>query len=160
MVLQNYLFFANANSVLFYITSMFDEVDSGIDQALLVPVPSIIVLDLTLVSGIDTSAADVFFDILNVIGKHDCRLFVSGLSNNLRQTLALAGVKPETSKERKQRKLRFFSSLDVAIGKAEDTLLNEAGIEEQDNQFGLKGFALALRLVDEQVRVIKRSVAP
>lgn len=101
--------------------------------------------------GIDTSAADLFLDITNVTDKHDCRLFISGLPNSLRQVLALAGVKPEASRERNKRKLRFFSSLEAAIGKAEDVLVDESGFEELEPPRGLSGFELAIFLVDEQV---------
>lgn len=152
LVLQNYLFFGNASSILNYICSMFEDPDPALDEVFVVPIPKIIVLDLTLVTGIDTSAVDVFSDIFSMVGKHNCKLFLSGVSNNLRQVMAMAGVKPESSVDRKKRQLRFFSNLDTAIGKAEDMLLDDAGIEEQSDfgYTGAKGFALALWHIDDQ----------
>lgn len=51
LVLQNYLFFANANSVLSYISSMFEEVKNEVEESLVVPIPSIVILDMSLVTG-------------------------------------------------------------------------------------------------------------
>jgi MFS superfamily sulfate permease-like transporter len=65
LVLQNYLFFGNATSVLKYISSMFDDVDV-IDDALLPPKPRYVVLDMSIVSGLDVSAVDCFADVTSL----------------------------------------------------------------------------------------------
>jgi MFS superfamily sulfate permease-like transporter len=51
LILQNYLFFGNASSILSYVTTMFEEPDRNIDRDLFPPIPKIIILDLTLVTG-------------------------------------------------------------------------------------------------------------
>ncbi|CAB9499496.1 solute carrier family 26 [Seminavis robusta] len=155
VILQNYLFFGNCSSISSYIASMFEDVDEDDQEnAILPPIPKFVVLDMALVTGMDTSTVDIISDILNLCQRHDCKLFLSGLSNNLRSVLAHAGVKP-LGGQRSERKLRFFSSLDMAIGKAEDMLLD---VQMEDNPgpshlFSLQeesGFQVALRCIDEQ----------
>ena len=56
LVLQNYMFFGNATSCLKYISTMFDDEDiSGFDGDL-PPIPKYIIIDMSIVTGIDTSA--------------------------------------------------------------------------------------------------------
>jgi hypothetical protein len=155
IVLQNFLFFGNASSILSYITSMFEEPADDVDDIVVPPVPKIVVLDMTLVTGMDTSAVDVISDILAIFANHDAKLFLSGVSTNLRQVMLLGGVKPESIRDRSKRKLRFFPDLDSAIGKAEDMLLEHEAIEDDitHNAGGVgSGFQRALRHIDEQVR--------
>uniref|UniRef100_A0A7S1GIS4 STAS domain-containing protein n=1 Tax=Cyclophora tenuis TaxID=216820 RepID=A0A7S1GIS4_CYCTE len=135
---------------------MFDEVED--EQSLdydLPPLPKFVVLDVTLVTGIDTSSVDVFVDMRDLCARQGCKLFVAGSSQRLRDALALGGFKPETG-HRSKRRVRFFSDLDTALGKAEDTLLEdrEDGREEEDYDdselVGETGFQKALRLIDQQ----------
>lgn len=158
IVLQNYLFFGNATSILHYLSSMFEEPSDEIDELFLPPFPRVVVLDMTLVTGMDTSAVDVISDSLALFSKYDTKLFLSGVSLSMRHTMALSGVKPETIRDRSKRKLRFFSDLDAAIGKAEDLLLDDEGIEEEvHHRSGAdSGFLLALHHIDEQVCVLFR----
>jgi MFS superfamily sulfate permease-like transporter len=154
IILQNYLFFGNASSILSYIGSMFDPPQGNIDPIFIPPLPRIVVLDLTLVTGMDTSAVDAFSDILSLCGQFDCKLFLAGVSPFLRQVMNLGGVKPETTLNRSERKLRFFSDLDLAVGKAEDFLVNEKSFDLVPTGSGLNGgsgFLHALRQIDEQV---------
>jgi hypothetical protein len=155
IVLQNFLFFGNASSILDYISSMFEEPASDVDSIFVPPVPNIVVLDMTLVTGMDTSAVDAISDILAIFSNHDAKLFLSGVSTNLRQVMLLGGVKPESTRDRSKRKLRFFPDLDSAIGKAEDMLLEHEAIEDDIIHYvgGVdSGFQRALRHIDEQVR--------
>ena len=115
--------------------------------------------DLTLITGMDTSTVDIFNDIRNLCASNDCKLFVTGLTSSLRGILNLGGFKPETT-DRSQRKLRFFSNLDAALGKAEDLLLDaecdEYEATTDDNRMTLynetevPGFRKALRHIDEE----------
>ena len=157
LVLQNYLFFGNASGMLAYITTMFEDPDPDVDPLLVPPIPKIIILDLTLVTGMDTSAVDAFSDILAVCGNHDCKLFLSGVSINLRDVMKLCGIEPESMADRSQRTLRFFSDLDAAVGKAEDMVLKLAPFEVDSMQYKTTsgatkngGFRHALTLIDEQ----------
>lgn len=156
LVLQNYLFFGNASGLLAYITTMFEEPEPEVNPLLVPPIPKIIIMDLTLVTGIDTSAVDAFSDIRAVCGNHDCKLFLSGVSKNLRDVMKLCGIEPENIADRTNRKLRFFSDLDGAVGKAEDILLKlapfEADLMEHRTLEASKsgGFQHALALIDEQ----------
>jgi ABC-type transporter Mla MlaB component len=133
---------------------MFEDVDDEVDMDFLPPFPKIIVVDFSLVTGMDSSAVDVLADIQAVCGNHDCKLFLSGMNNHFRQTVALGGVKPEISADRKSRKLRFFSDLDSAIGKAEDVVLGDDAFgEERCRELRVKsGFRRALCFIDQQVR--------
>lgn len=105
----------------------------------------------------DTSTVDIFNEIKNLCTSNHCKLFVTGLTSNLRSILALGGFKPETT-ERSKRKLRFFASLDAALGKAEDMLLEAEGnddVSPTDNRVRLLsesdfGFRTALRQIDEE----------
>jgi anti-anti-sigma regulatory factor/CRP-like cAMP-binding protein len=159
LVLQNYLFFGNASAVYGYIDSMFqrNEEDGATDQ-LETRRPKFLILDLTLVTGMDTSTVDIFNEIRNLCTSNHCKLFVTGLTPDLRGVLNLGGFKPETT-VRSKRKLRFFASLDAALGKAEDLLLDADGHDKEasstDNRARLLsegdfGFRTALRHIDEE----------
>jgi len=135
VVLQNYLFFGNASSMLEYISNMFEEENENNNHTELEafstplqshhhssPPPKYIILDLTLVTGMDTSTVDVLSDIKTICITNECKLYIAGLSPPLRATVAMGGgLKPE--KKGKRSNVRFFSDLDDAIGKAEDNLL-------------------------------------
>ena len=92
MVLQNYLFFGNASSILAYISTMFEDVidmDHGGDDSDLPPKPKVLVLDLSLITGMDTSTVDIFADIKQLCKNNGCKLFLCGLSTRDRKGLAL-----------------------------------------------------------------------
>lgn len=156
IVLQNYLFFGNASSILSYVSSMFEEAEEpGLDYDL-PPMPKHILLDLTLVTGIDTSSVDAFVDMKDFCSRQDCKLFVVGLSPSMRSTLAKGNFKPEGG-QRAARRVRFFMDLDTALGVAEDDLLREENFLEDNTSLGVArssetGFQRALRKIDEQVR--------
>lgn len=142
LIIQNYLFFGNSSSIFTYITSMFEDPNPSIDPAFVPPIPKVIIMDLTLVTGMDTSSVDIFGDILTLCNMNKCKLFLTGLSRDLIQTMSLNGFKADTAKVRAKRKLRFFSDLDSAVGKSEDMLLQQEGFEEQINApwHGRRGF--------------------
>ena len=118
LVLQNYLFFGNASSVLAYISSMFEDLDTDMDALFVPPTPKFVILDLTLLTGMDTSSVDVFKDILTLCQTNNCKLFLAGVSRGLMKTMSLSGFKADPATIRSARKLRFFSDLDNAVGKA------------------------------------------
>lgn len=154
LVIQNYLFFGNASSMISYFMTMFAEPDETVDPIFVTPCPKIVIVDLTLVTGMDTSAVDAFSDILTICSNNDCKLFLSGVSPRIRQVMNLCGVKPDSSRNRSQRKLRFFPDLDAAIGKAEDMLIELESFQE-DCALPLEiesgnGFLRALYEIDEQ----------
>ena len=108
----------------------------------------------------DTSTVDIFNDIRNLCASNNCKLFVTGLTSSLRGILNLGGFKPEST-DRSARKLRFFSNLDAALGKAEDLLLDTECEEceataTDDSRMTLScemeelGFRKALRHIDEE----------
>jgi MFS superfamily sulfate permease-like transporter len=159
MVLQNYLFFGNASSMLNYVSMMFEDVrprDKMSSPHDLIPIPRYLVMDLSLVTGMDTSTVGIFNDIKTVCSNHGAKLFVSGLSIPLRETLALGNFKPEGG-ERSKRSVRFFTALDAAIGKAEDCLLDDEILNNDvpkndvfNTQDEAASFAHALEAIDEQ----------
>jgi SulP family sulfate permease len=62
LVLQSFLFFGNATSVLNYVSTMFEDIDEEKDEietSLFPPIPKVLVLDFSLVPGMDGSAVDV-----------------------------------------------------------------------------------------------------
>ena len=72
VILQNYLFFGNASSVLAYVSSMFEQPieDTNADPLTLPPLPKFIILDMALVTGIDTSTVDIISDIIHLCSKN------------------------------------------------------------------------------------------
>lgn len=126
LVLQNYLFFGNATSCLKYIQSMFDDAD-GPNEEDLPPVPKYVILDLSIVSGIDTSAVDVLADISSLCKEHKCNLILAGIPRVIRQALIHGGVKPS----RTNKHFSFSPDLESALGKAEDELLKYVGHNEE-----------------------------
>ena len=138
---------------------MFEDPQDDDDDSVLPPLPRFVILDFSLVTGMDTSTVDVINDIRTLCDNHSCKLFLSGLSVNLRSVLSYAGVKPQSG-ERSQRMLRFFNSLDTALGKAEDMLL-EGPLQEQPQSMRKllslgeeSGFQVALKAIDTQVRLV------
>ena len=157
LVLQNYLFFGNATSVLKYISSMFDDVDV-VDDALLPPKPRYVVLDMSIVSGLDVSAVDCFADVTSLCKTEGCKLIIAGASRVVRPALIAGGVKPASHPH-----LSFVEDLEAALGSAEDGLLKFVACNEekarkvgkklkhlrQMSQFDI-GLRLALKQIDEQ----------
>lgn len=154
LVLQNYLFFGNASSTFSYIASMFRDPGPEVDPCFVSPSPRFLIIDLTLVTGLDTSAVDVFSDIFNLCSNHNCKLFLAGLSRELREVMTVGGLRGDPTLKSSERKLRFLSTLDGAVGKAEDLLLENERPEDSSiirAGFAEEGFLKALRLIDEQV---------
>jgi len=157
LVLQNYLFFGNATSVLKYISSMFEDIEV-VDDALLPPKPKYLVLDMSIVSGVDISAVDCFADVTSLCKTQGCKLIISGSSKMVRQALIAGNVKPASHPH-----LSFVDDLEAALGMAEDGLLkfvcrNEERIQKNhDRGAHLRqmsrmdiGLRLALKQIDEQ----------
>jgi len=157
-VLQSYLFFGNASSVDQYIGTMFEDLPesaSTVDFEL-PPVPKYLIIDFTIVTGIDTSAVDVFADIISLCKSNRCEVILTGMSSNLRSSFAHSGVKPT-------RGLRFLPDIETALGKAEDALIKHVFQKEEKSKMesGQRrrarlvsidddGFRFALRQIDEQ----------
>jgi MFS superfamily sulfate permease-like transporter len=153
LILQNYLFFGNASSILNYITSMFEEPDEENVEDLdsIPPMPRIVILDLTLVTGMDTSAVDAFADIVSVCTiKNNCKVFLAGVATGLREIMQLNGLKPEITRDRSKRQLRFFQDLESAIGKAEDCLIDILAFNQNrvPRRTSRNGFVNTLCLID------------
>lgn len=157
LVLQNYLFFGNATSVMNYISSMFDDVDM-IDDEFLPPKPKYVVLDLSIVSGMDMSAIDVFADVTSLCKSQGCKLIIAGASRVVRSALIAGGVKSASHLH-----LSFVEDLEVALGMAEDGLLKFVyRSEEKVRENGIRmkhlrsmsqveiGLRLALKEIDRQ----------
>lgn len=164
LCLQNYLFFGNASSIYSYIFTLF-ELNKEVEQSFLKPESKFLILDLTLVTGMDTSTVDVFSEIRNLCSGSNCKLFMAGMSPNIRSILALGGFTPDVG-VRSKRRLRFFASLDAALGKAEDMLLeahyDSVQTDQAPSRPGMRrlvrrsasGFRKALRHIDTEVRTM------
>ena len=162
LVLQNYLFFGNATSVLKYISSMFDDIEVA-KGSLLPPKPKYLVLDMSIVSGVDISAVDCFADVTSLCKTQGCKLIISGSSKMVRHALIAGNVKPASHPH-----LSFVEDLEAALGMAEDGLLkfvahNEERIRknhlrgahlrrisQMDGEEIDIGLRLALKQIDEQ----------
>jgi hypothetical protein len=157
IVLQNYLFFGNATSILRYVETMFEEIPLNESIRLdfpIPPVPKILVLDLSLITGMDTSSVDVFMDVWRMCKTNDCKLYVCGLSPRLKKTFARGGMIPDTKGPKKSRSLLYLSDLDNGLGKAEDILIHlkmgEFAIQSLFHleKKGASGFHVALQKID------------
>ena len=104
---------------------MFDD-DVGFD-ADLPPIPKYVILDLIIVTGIDTSAVDIVADISSLCKQNTCHLILAGIPRVIRPALKTGGVKPSVT----NRHLSFSPDLEAALGKAEDELLKNVGHNEQ-----------------------------
>lgn len=165
LVLQNYLFFGNCQSVQHYVSTMFDDqheeedLDGGVT---LPPIPKHLIIDFTLVTGMDTSAVDLFSELITMSQQHNCQLYLAGVSTVLKGTLSYAGIKPSP-----ERRFHWAFDLESALAKAEDKLISkEFQIEEKDElESSIRrkkrsesldirnsddGFLYALRKIDEQ----------
>lgn len=164
LVLQSYIFFGNANSCLSYVNSMFEEPPDEVLQNLtfpLPPVPKFLIIDMTMVVGMDTSSVDVFGEIVQLCFKKNCKVFMTGLQPSLKENLSLGGVKPSFDMKSANSALRFPPDIESALCKAEDALLkSHAQLEQQeirrsrmriDSSAG-DGFLYALSEIDKQVR--------
>ena len=143
--------------------TMFNEPDAVVEdngeRLILTPPPKYVVIDFTIVTGMDTSATDILREISEVCRIHRCRLFFSGLSANLRSMLVYAKLGP--SYERKT--LLFAPDLESALAKAEDGLIKRAShlgekdeseshsLLERRSESAEDGFLHALQKIDEQV---------
>ena len=163
IVLQNYLFFGNAQSLLSYVSTMFQEPveersqEEERTQSVTAPKPLYLVMDCTIVTGMDTSAVDLMREIAVLCTANNCSLYLVGLSRDLRRTLEFGGVDASRS-------LSYQPDLESALSKAEDRLLKHVlHIEELDVQQANSrrrartlsnvedGFMYALSRIDEQV---------
>ena len=166
LVLQNYLFFGNCQSVQVYVSTMFDaqhEQERNLGDAVtLPPIPKHLIIDFTLVTGMDTSAVDLFSEIVTMCQQNKCQLYLAGLSAAMKSTLTYAGVKPGP-----ERRFLWTFDLESALSKAEDKLISQDfHIEEKDKMessmrrakrsesLDLRnaddGFLYALKKIDEQ----------
>ena len=158
-VLQNYLFFGNARSVLNYVSTMFEEMEEEEypgEQATVLPKPKFLVIDLSLVSGMDTATYGVFVEIRDTCKHHGCNLYLCGMSTRAKRGLALDGMSPDTGRRsRNERTVRFFRDFDFALGKAEDLLLESDRMVPQPSTIqpehfrAEQGFQHALEKIDE-----------
>ena len=164
LCLQNYLFFGNASSIYTYICELFES-NKVAEPSFLQAKSKFLVIDLTLVTGMDTSAVDVFSEIKNLCSGANCKLFMAGMSSNIQSILELGGFKPDKG-VRSKRQLRFFARLDTALGKAEDMLLeSDYGAIRTDSgpprpgsrrfvRRNGSGFQKALGHIDTEVRIV------
>jgi MFS superfamily sulfate permease-like transporter len=164
LVLQSYIFFGNANSCLSYVNSMFEEPPEDVIKNLafpLPPVPKYLIIDMTMVVGMDTSSVDVFGEIIQLCFKKNCKIFLTGLQPTLKKILSLGGVKPSNDSKSANSILRFPSDIESALCKAEDGLLKSySQIEEKEMRRSRirkdaaagDGFLYALSEIDKQVR--------
>jgi CRP-like cAMP-binding protein len=160
LVLQNYLFFGNASSILHYISTMFEDVEEGGGSFDLPPIPKVLIMDLSLITGMDTSTVDIFADIKELCQTYDCKLYMCGLSPRVRAGLALGGVKPKRGGLHSKHMVRFFPDLDTALGKAEDLLTmnlkedatpgNSRYCSAQSQSPREDGFRYAMKLLDHE----------
>ena len=144
LILQNYIFFGNASSCQNYIHSMFEEVTNTtahqaiIDFTLIPPIPKFIIMDFSLVTGVDTSAVDIFSEILILCKEHQCKFYLTGLSNSVRDVFLRGGLSSSSQNAQnisyEHRMFNYFPELDSALGIAEDLLLSELHKSDQQHQ--------------------------
>jgi MFS superfamily sulfate permease-like transporter len=154
-VLQNYLFFGKSISVLNYIATMFEEVDKaellGLDFSL-PPVPKVLILDLSLITGMDTSMVNIFADIKELCKNNGCRLYLAGLSSRMKKGFPLGGIKPDPG-ICSMCFMHFFPGFETTLSVADNFLVQkkmETIIREgRPQSLGDDGFQHALKQIDE-----------
>lgn len=120
-------------------------------------VPKYIIIDFSMVSGMDTSAVDLFQEIVSLCREHKCTIFFSGTTVNLRSLMIYAGIQGSSEH------VRYIGDLETALAKAEDGLLSRTfHLEEKDTKeseqrrrarsvsIAEDGFVYALKKIDEQ----------
>ncbi len=135
---------------------MFEDIPTEtILQIPIPPKPKYLVLDFSLVSGMDTSAVDIIHEIVTLCCETNrCRLYLSGLKPTLKSNLLYAGMKPST----RRRQWMYTNDMETALAKAEDALLStEFHLEEMDQKESRlrsnslhDGFLYSLEKIDEQ----------
>lgn len=104
----------------------------------------------------DTSAVDLFREIVALCNDHHCKLFLSGVNPNLRSVLIYAGIK------RTNRTTIYLADLETALGKAEDELLSdvlhveEKEIEESQRRGRSRSMSDALKAEDGFVYALSK----
>lgn len=159
LILQHYLFFGNAQSVWTYVSTMFEEDNTSQSSQYQLPIPAYLIVDFTMVSGMDTSAIDVFREIVDLCKENKCRIFLAGVDPMLKSDLKCAGLKPDPRSVR----FGFTTDLESALARAEDGLLSFMfRLEEKDeaeyntrqhsrNESNVEdGFVYALKKIDIQ----------
>ena len=141
---------------------MFEDIIDNSYSYDLPPKPSVLVVDVNLVTGCDTSAIETFYDMYTLCKQNGCKVLISGASKELRTELLSKNFYEKKS---------FFSTLELALGSAEDQILSEIFCFEQkecirgvhrmrllseDIGDGDDGFLYALRQVDEQVSLLSK----
>ena len=118
------------------------------------PIPRYLIIDMTLVTGVDQSVSDIINEIGQLCKREDCVLYICGLGHNLKSKLVPNG--PKSSRL----KFRFLPDLEIALGRAENGLLKSVlRVEEQEMKRSHRrrlsiaedGFEYSLRQIDQQV---------
>lgn len=161
LVLQNYIFFGNAISASTYIHTMFESEEDI--SSLSPPTPRYLVIDFTLVSGMDNSAVDILGEIVELCKTNRCRLYMAGVAPSLKSMILFAGLKPDASSSTSHRQWSFTNDIESALSKAEDGLLSTMFHVEDKNreETNLRrrqrsnskvedGFLYSLKKIDEQ----------
>jgi MFS superfamily sulfate permease-like transporter len=155
MVIQNYLFFGNANTLKSFVSKMFHKAENSASF------PKYLIMDLSLVTGMDTSAVEIFSDIVTLCYGNKCQVFLAGLSQRLTYTMRRGGVIPSSDKMSKFSILRLPPTMESALMKAEDGLLKfEFKTEEREmrhflerNKSDKDGFLHTLELINQKQRI-------
>ena len=168
--LQSYLFFGNSHGMVTYVESMFEDVDVtrlSFSKNLIPPIPDALILDFSLVLGMDVSTSDSFKRIYKLCVSNGCSLIMCGVSRQIAKILNSSALTLAASA---QKRVKFVDTLDVALGAAEDIVLENVGrvkemeriaakerkmirqhsiVQGADRQeINLEGFRYALHLVD------------
>ena len=125
------------------------------------PKPKYLIIDMSLVSSMDTSAVDIFATIIQRCYSEKCQVYISGLSSRLKNILKLGGVSPVREKNGSPFSvLRYPPSMEAALYKAEDGILKTENLVEETERIRTmsrsrvktseSGFLYALRQIDVQ----------
>ena len=138
-----------------YVNTMFEEPPFECNFPL-PPIPRYLIIDMTLVTGVDQSVSDIFSEIGKMCQRQGCIFYICGLGHTLKSKLVPNGTTSKASG------YRFMSDLESALGRAENGLLKSVlKIEEQEmKRFHRRrlsidedGFEYSLRQIDQQVRM-------
>ncbi len=117
LCLQSFLFFGNATSVSEYVHTMFEPVKNPSPDV--PPIPDVVVLDMSLLLGMDLSAIDVIKDIIQVCLVNNCCVIMSG-AQGVRKSMSRNGITVNAYLN-----LSFSTDLETSLGVAEDQILKD-----------------------------------
>jgi SulP family sulfate permease len=119
--LQGFIFFGTANSLYETIRNYVDSSEAPLQ---------FVMLDLSLVRGIDSSAVKSFEKIMQLLNKNEIQLFLANLADRTKNQLHAGGFSSDAHE-----RMRFFTDLNKSLEYCEDKIIEAAmGADQSELQ--------------------------